>query len=95
MGPGAVGDGLRGCAGGLTTVSAAPVPAELLAAVTQRLMEEFGRERPIDEILATVRQCHTDLDAVPLGSIPEMVERLARQRLHPTSDRPELIAQSR
>jgi hypothetical protein len=51
--------------------------------VTRRLFTEFGAELPMQLIAATVRQCRRDLDGdgAPHPALPELVERLARQRL--------------
>jgi hypothetical protein len=51
--------------------------------VNRRLFTEFGAELPMQLIAATVRQCRRDLDAdgSPHPALPELVERLARQRL--------------
>jgi hypothetical protein len=51
--------------------------------VNRRLFTEFGAELPMQLIVATVRQCRRDLDAdgAPNPAMPELVERLARQRL--------------
>jgi hypothetical protein len=49
--------------------------------VNRRLFSEFGAELPMQVIAATVRQCRRDLDAAPRPALPELVERLARQRL--------------
>ena len=51
--------------------------------VTRRLFTEFGAELPMQLIVATVRHCRRDLDGdgAPHPALPELVERLARQRL--------------
>ena len=51
--------------------------------VNRRLFTEFGAELPMQLIAATVRQCRRDLgaDGAPHPALPELVERLARQRL--------------
>ncbi|HYU02454.1 MAG TPA: hypothetical protein VEL02_01300 [Jatrophihabitantaceae bacterium] len=51
--------------------------------VTRRLFTEFGAELPMQLIAATVRECRCDLDGdgAPHPALPELVERLARQRL--------------
>jgi len=41
----------------------------------------FEAVHPLPVITAVVRQCRTDLDGVPSGAIPELLERLASQRL--------------
>ncbi|WP_375001483.1 hypothetical protein [Aeromicrobium sp. CTD01-1L150] len=45
-----------------------------------RLAEEFGAHRR-SEIADTVSACRQDLATVPTSAVPEMVERLAHQRL--------------
>lgn len=49
--------------------------------VTERMFAEFERVHPLPVIAAVVRQCCDDLAGSPPGAIPELVERLARQRL--------------
>jgi len=51
------------------------------ADVTERLFHMFEAVHPLPVITAVVRQCRTDLDGVPSGAIPELLERLASQRL--------------
>ena len=36
---------------------------------------------PLPVITAVVQQCRADLDSVPSGAIPELLERVAHQRL--------------
>ncbi|GAA4880412.1 hypothetical protein [Actinomycetospora straminea] len=45
-----------------------------------RLAAEFSG-RPVAVVSATVLRCRRELDAVPPGALPELLERLARQRL--------------
>jgi len=49
--------------------------------VTERLFGEFERVQPLPVIAAVVRQCRHDLEGSPPGALPELLERLARQRL--------------
>lgn len=51
------------------------------ADVSERLFHEFDAvyERPV--ITAMVSRCESELDSVVPAAIPELVERLARQRL--------------
>jgi hypothetical protein len=51
--------------------------------VTERLFAEFTGVHPLTTITAAVRQAHLDLQGAPRGAMPELVERLARQRLSP------------
>lgn len=52
-----------------------------IADVTERLFAEFETQLPVTTIAATVRQSSDDIDSVPEPALPELVERLARQRL--------------
>jgi hypothetical protein len=54
---------------------------QALANVTQRLYADFEPDVTMAEVLTTVRQCEHDLDVVTDSALPELVERLARQRL--------------
>jgi len=49
--------------------------------VTERLFGEFERVHPLPVIAAVVRQCRNVLEGSPPGALPEVLERLARQRL--------------
>ncbi len=49
--------------------------------VTERMFTEFERVHPLPVIAAIVRQCRDDLAGSPPGALPELVQRLARQRL--------------
>jgi hypothetical protein len=55
---------------------------QTLADVIRRLYADFQPDITMTEILSTVRQCRRDLDVVPDPALPELVERLARQRLN-------------
>ena len=52
-----------------------------LEEVASRLRDEFGEQVPIETILAVVRTSRLDLQGSPPAALPELVERLARQRL--------------
>jgi hypothetical protein len=54
---------------------------QALADVTRRLYADFQPDITVVEVLTTVLQCRHDLDVVPDPTLPELVERLARQRL--------------
>lgn len=56
-------------------------PAPLLHEVVLRLRAEFGDAHPDALLSAVVGQCRADLQGSPPGAMPELVERLARQRL--------------
>jgi len=51
------------------------------ADVTERLLRAFAAVHPLPVITAVVQQCRVDLDGVPSGAVPELLERLAHQRL--------------
>lgn len=55
--------------------------ARSLADVTDRLIGEFAGGLSASVVVATVRHCRRELDIVSGPAMPEMVERLARQRL--------------
>jgi hypothetical protein len=55
--------------------------SQALASVTRRLYADFQPDITMTDVLSTVRQCRHDLDIVPDAALPELVERLARQRL--------------
>jgi len=52
------------------------------ADVTEGLFRAFEEVHPLPVITAVVQQCRADLDSVPSGAIPELLERLAHQRLN-------------
>ena len=58
-----------------------PVSTETLVDVTERLFAEFERRLSLTTISATVHECRRDLAGAPQPALPELVERLARQRL--------------
>lgn len=62
------------------TSSAAGGPVSL-SEVVERLLVEFEPELPLPAIYAIVRRCRRELDTQPNPARPELVERLARQRL--------------
>jgi hypothetical protein len=49
--------------------------------VIERLREEFEPEINRETVVDVVRQCHHELQGIPAPALPELVERLARQRL--------------
>ncbi len=51
------------------------------ADVTERLFRAFEEVHPLPVITAVVQQCRADLDSVPSEAIPELLERVAHQRL--------------
>lgn len=52
-----------------------------LADITERLMAEFEARHSLIDIVAVVAGCRRDLQGSPASAQPELVERLARQRL--------------
>jgi hypothetical protein len=54
--------------------------AHAIAAAVARLSAEFPARRAA-VVTRTVDQCRRDLDGTPSGALPELLERLARQRL--------------
>jgi hypothetical protein len=51
------------------------------ADVVERLFAEFGDRLTLPAIVEVVRECHEQLSSVPASALPELLERLARQRL--------------
>jgi hypothetical protein len=49
--------------------------------VTERLFAEFEPRLPLTTIVAVVRECRHELDTAPSPALPELIERLAQQRL--------------
>ncbi len=49
--------------------------------VTERLMAEFEDRLPLNVISGVVNACRHDLQGTPSGPLPELLDRLARQRL--------------
>lgn len=52
-----------------------------LAEITKRLCAEFHTRIHHEQISAAVHQADNELAGAPYGALPELVERLARQRL--------------
>jgi hypothetical protein len=55
--------------------------AEALVDVVERLMHEFEHRLPLDYVSGVVLGCQRDISGTSAGALPEMLERLARQRL--------------
>jgi len=55
--------------------------ADPLAEVVARVYGDFADRATLAEVLAVVARCRDDLDTPSAAALPEMVERLARQRL--------------
>jgi hypothetical protein len=54
---------------------------ESLADVVEHLFTVFESRLPLPMVVAVVRRCRRELDIVSGESLPELVERLAHQRL--------------
>jgi hypothetical protein len=65
---------------------ASATSAESLTAVVWRLHQDFHAHASLVDVVLTVCLCRRELDIVADASRPEMIERLARQRL--TARRP-------
>ncbi len=50
--------------------------------VAVRVHADFSDRVALAEVLAVIAQCRSDLDTPGVAALPELVERLARQRLH-------------
>jgi hypothetical protein len=57
------------------------LPRDLVSAVVDRLALEADGQVPRRVIAELVGQCHADLQPVSPAAVPELLERLARQRL--------------
>ena len=55
--------------------------ADALVEVAVRVYADFAEHATLAEVLAVVGRCRSDLDTPSTAALPEMVERLARQRL--------------
>jgi hypothetical protein len=58
----------------------------LVFGVIERLREDLEPEINREAVVDVVWQCHRELQGIPAPAMPELVERLARQRL--LSERP-------
>jgi len=59
------------------------VPLRSYADVVERLFVEFEGRRSLPVIRAMVHECRAELSCSPETAMPELLERLARQRLSP------------
>ena len=57
------------------------VAGESLADITERLFTRFEGAVPLPTIARVVRRCRRELDIAAPGALPELLERLAHQRL--------------
>ena len=55
--------------------------SDSLTGISEQLFHEFGPYIGLVEIVAVVRQCRSEVDVAPAASVPELVERRARERL--------------
>jgi hypothetical protein len=55
--------------------------ADPLVEVAVRVYADFAEHATLAEVLAVIARCRNDLDMPSVAALPEMVERLARQRL--------------
>jgi hypothetical protein len=62
------------------------VPDTGLADVVERLFTEFELQHSLPQITAVVQQSCEQLRGEPEEALPELVERLARQRLATSSE---------
>lgn len=70
-------------------VSSEPQQAEpSLADIAERLMAEFSGQVNLSVISRVVQESRKDLQGAPPGALPELTERLARQRLLAQTGRP-------
>jgi hypothetical protein len=51
------------------------------ADLVERLFAEFDDQYPLPHIVEVARQCREELCCAPPAALPELIERLARQRL--------------
>jgi hypothetical protein len=63
--------------------------ADPLVEAAVRVYADFAEHATLAEVLAVIARCRNDLDTPSAAALPELVERLARQRL---TDRIELPA---
>lgn len=59
----------------------APRGVDSYADVVERLFGEFEDRYPLSVIVAAVQECRVQLPCSPATAMPELLERLARQRL--------------
>lgn len=66
--------------------------ADPLVEVAVRVYADFAEHATLADVLTVIGRCRNDLDTPSAAALPELVERLARQRL---TDRIELPAPER
>lgn len=57
-----------------------------LAQVIEAMLDQYSSTLGEHAVLTQLQRCRCELDSVPTGSLPEMLYRLARQRLEDLSD---------
>ena len=62
--------------------------ADPLVEVAVRVHADFAEHSTLAEVLAVIARCRTDLDTPSAAALPELIERLARQRLADRIEQP-------
>ncbi|WP_433566843.1 hypothetical protein ACQP1O_17640 [Nocardia sp. CA-151230] len=62
------------------------IDARMFDLTVERLCLEFGPRTSRARVESVLRECLTDLAGSPVGAMPELSERLARQRLYQDSN---------
>jgi hypothetical protein len=57
------------------------LPDDSVDAAVRRLVDEFRGRLADQDVRRVVQTARADLSGVPVGAVPELVERLARHRL--------------
>ena len=57
------------------------MPPPSYADAVERLFAEFAHRYSLTDIADTVTECRVQLSGAPAPALPELIERLARQRL--------------
>jgi hypothetical protein len=83
--------------GGLATDLAPGLDPDLasLADVIERLCTEFLARLDPPAVISTVRRCRRERGVIHGPALPELLERLARQRLHTITTTLRVVGQSR
>jgi hypothetical protein len=66
--------------------------ADPLVEVAVRVYADFAEHATLADVLTVIARCRDDLDTVSNAALPELVERLARQRLANKIDLPTIRA---
>jgi hypothetical protein len=66
--------------------------ADPLVEVAVRVYADFAEHATLADVLTVIARCRDDLDNVSNAALPELVERLARQRLANKIDLPTIRA---